>query len=153
MMPTIEEIEAMRDRLLAYGPIDIFKTSAAMLNQIGKCLRDSQTWWVAIEDPSDTNEIAMSWNADDANDGEAARTEANQWINDQPHPGNFHLAKVHTTPPPADEDVMVTDKMVHAACRAYEKARISRCGFSGTPSTDGMRAAINEAMRQSGEAK
>ena len=62
-------------------------------------------WWCAIESVEaidGTEEIAMSWNADDGNAGEAARTEANQWINDQPHPGNFHLAKVYTNPASPD---------------------------------------------------
>lgn len=55
-------------------------------------------WWVAIEDPQDVNEIAMSWNAADWNNGEVARTEANQWINDQPNPGNFSLKFVSAAP-------------------------------------------------------
>lgn len=62
---------------------------------------ESVEWWCAIESVEaidGTEEIAMSWNADDGNTGEAARTEANQWINDQPHPGNFRLAKIYAHP-------------------------------------------------------
>lgn len=66
---------------------------------------EAVAWWCAIESVGaidGTEEIAMSWNADDGNAGEVARTEANQWINDQPHPGNFHLAKIYTHPDSPD---------------------------------------------------
>ena len=104
-MPMVEEIEAMADRLIDDGcshpTFDDLEQAEKTLRAIADQMRKSESvasWWCAIEfseTEDDLEEIAMSWNVGDANGSEAARTEANQWINDQPHPGSFHLVKVY----------------------------------------------------------
>lgn len=53
--------------------------------------------WAAIDEEGD---IQHAYSCDDGNGGEAARTEMNQWINDQLHPGMYHLVPLYTAPPP-----------------------------------------------------
>jgi hypothetical protein len=74
--------------------------------------------WAAIDEEGD---IQRAYSCDDGNGGEAARTEMNQWINDQLHPGMYHLVPLYTAPPHPRVDV--TDEMVERACEAYAISR------------------------------
>jgi hypothetical protein len=71
-------------------------------------------YWAAIS--VDEGEVEMAWSTNDANEGEAARTEANQWINDQPHPASFHLAPLYKHPTPPPVTVQVPDEIGIELC-------------------------------------